>query len=52
MVEEEHRITFDPPERTDTKKVDQGGQIYIGKDLAGEQVRYAIEIVDDEESED
>lgn len=42
-------VTITNPEVHDTKKVDDRGRVYVGKELVGETVRVTVEKVDDGE---
>ena len=43
------RVTIDDPEEVSKKTVDKSGRVYLGRDYAGEDIRIAFEVVDDDE---
>jgi hypothetical protein len=41
------KVTMADADRVKTVEVSKNGQLYVGKDLAGQTVRFAVEVVDE-----
>lgn len=42
------QVTVDNPVRMESKKVDSSGKLYLGRDIAGHEVKFIIEEVGEE----